>query len=440
VPPGTPTKERLLSLIEELGCVQLDSINVVARSHETVLWSRLGPYDPASIGELYEPGRLVAEYWAHAAALVPSAMLPLFLRTMLRYRDSASPLYAAWAPQPGLNAAILHAIREQGPLSSRAFARPPGPRPEAWSWWGGKPESKALDYLWTCGELAVQRRVGFERVYDVMERRHPHLVALEPPPEEEERRAFVGRALTALGVATPKWVADYFRTGSRPYVPPRLAEQTLRSLEMEGMALRVSVPGVSEPAWLSVSSVSQLHRLRSGQWAPERTTLLSPFDNLIWQRERTSILFGFDYRLESYTPAAKRQYGYYTLPILHRGALVGRLDPHLDRRQGLLTIKALHLEPDTRPSQELAQAIGEAITAYCRFLGARDWQVLATYPPAIGHLMPAAHRRSEGALSAGVPATPAAMDYPPAAWRQPAAGRGLATSDHSHPLDKSAAG
>ncbi len=440
VPSGAPAKERLLSLIEALGCVQLDSINVVARSHETVLWSRLGPYDPALIGELYEPGRLVAEYWAHAAALVPVSMLPLFLRTMLRYRDPASPLYAAWAPQPDLNAAILHAIREQGPLSSRAFARPPGPRPEAWSWWGGKPESKALDYLWTCGELAVQRRVGFERVYDVMERRHPRLVSLEPPPEEEERRAFVGRALTALGVATPKWAADYFRTGSRPYVPPRLAEQTLRALEMEGMALRVSVHGIAEPTWVSASAVSQLHRLRSGQWAPERTTLLSPFDNLIWHRERTSTLFGLDYRLESYTPAAKRQYGYYTLPILHRGALVGRLDPHLDRRQGLLTIKTLHLEPDTRPSQELAQAIGDAIAAYCRFLGARDWQILATNPPAFGLLMPAAHRRLAGMRMPGVPATPAAMDYPPPTRHQQTAGRSPATPDRGDDLDKSAAG
>jgi hypothetical protein len=185
---GAPAIERLLSLIEALGCVQLDTINVVARSHETVLWSRLGLYDRALIEQLYEPGRLVAEYWAHAAALVPTSMLPLFLRTMLRHRDPASPLYAAWAPQPDLNAAILRAIREQGPLSSRAFARAPGPRPGAWSWWGGKPESKALDYLWTCGELAVQRRVGFERVYDVIERRFPHLVAMEPPPEERGRR------------------------------------------------------------------------------------------------------------------------------------------------------------------------------------------------------------------------------------------------------------
>ncbi|MER3437880.1 MAG: hypothetical protein C4346_09995 [Chloroflexota bacterium] len=437
---AAPTKECVLEVIDALGCIQLDSINVVARSHETVLWSRLGSYEPALIEELYQPDRAVAEYWAHAAALVPTAMLPLFVRRMRSYRDPSSPHYAAWQPQPEVNAAVLRAIREQGPLSSRAFARPPGPRPEAWSWWGGKPESKALDYLWTCGELAIQRRVGFERVYDLMERHHPHLVAIEPPPEEEERRTFVRRALAALGVATPRWIADYFRTGSKPYVPPRLAEQILQSLELEGKALRVRVNGITEPAWLSASAMLQLHRLRSGRWAPERTTLLSPFDNLIWHRQRTAALFGFEYRLESYTPAARRRYGYYTLPILHRGALVGRLDPHFDRRRGVLTIKSLHLEPDTPPSQELAQAMREAITAYCQFLGARDWQVLATDPPALESRMPAMHRRLVSLRTPGVQGVQTARGHPATEQQGQAAGQLRGSSRHGNFRDTSAAG
>jgi uncharacterized protein YcaQ len=440
LPSAAPTKERVLAVIDALGCIQLDSINVVARSHETVLWSRLGSYEPALIEELYEPDRAVAEYWAHAAALVPTAMLPLFVRRMRSYRDPSSPLYAAWRPQPEVNAAVLRAIREQGPLSSRAFARPPGPRPEAWSWWGGKPESKALDYLWTCGELAIQRRVRFERVYDLMERHHPHLVAIEPSPEDEVRRTFVKKALSALGVATPRWIADYFRTGSMPYVSPRLAGRALQELEGEGSAVRVSIHGLGEPAWLSMTAFSQLQALRAGAWQPERTTLLSPFDNLIWHRQRTSALFGFEYRLESYTPAAKRRYGYYTLPILHRGALVGRLDPYLDRRQQVLTIKSLHLEPSAEPTRELALALSEAISAYSAFLGARDWHVIATVPPVFARFLPSARSRLVGTHIGPFVVAGASADQTTDASRKPRGSKRLAADRAVAVADENGAG
>ena len=392
----TPGAHDLLALIKAIGCVQLDSISVVARSHETVIWSRIGAFDPRLVWELYHPRRLVAEYWAHAAAIVPASMLPLFRRRMEQYRDASSPLHAAWRPLPDLNAAILERIRADGPLISRAFERPPGPRPEAWSWWGGKPENKALDFLWTCGLLGIHRREGFIRFYDLMERLHPELETLPASTEEDERRTFVTRALSALGVATPRWVADYFRTGGRPYVPSRIAAKELQALEREGQAIRVAVPGIDEPTWVDASYLPWLKALRGGSLELRRTTLLSPFDNLIWYRERASTLFGFEYRIECYTPAAKRRYGYYVMPILHRGALVGRLDPQFDRRQGRLTIKALYLEPGVPPSAELAEAIAETLDRYCRFLGGRDWCILSTEPREFGHLLPAAHRTTHG--------------------------------------------
>jgi uncharacterized protein len=379
-PPAPADKTAILEMIRTLGCVQLDTISVVARSHETVLWSRLGHYDPALIGDLYDPDALINEYWAHAAAIVPFETLHYFRRRMARYRDPASDVYLAWAPDHDLNDSVLATIRERGPLPSRAFERPDGPPAAAWSWWGGKPASKALDYLWTCGELTIFKRDGFQRVYELMDRRHPEFHAQPLPSEEEQRRFFVSRSLAALGIATPKWVADYFRTGGRAHVPLRETAAELAALETAGLAVPIAIPNLTEPAWLDSSLLPLLIEIRAGRVAPTRTVLLSPFDNLIWHRDRTLSLFGFDYRLESYTPAPKRRYGYYTLPILHRGQLVGRLDPSYDRKRRVLTIKAIHLEPGVPVTRQLANDLTVSLREYSAFLGAGHMDVVSTFP------------------------------------------------------------
>jgi uncharacterized protein YcaQ len=367
-------------MIRTLGAVQLDSISVVARSHETVLWSRLGQFDTRMVGELYHPDLLVTEYWAHAAAIVPVELLPQFRRRMAHYKDPSSDLYARWAPDVAVNELVLATIRERGPLPSRAFERPEGPRPAAWSWWGGKPAKKALDYLWTCGDLAVVKREGFQRVYDLMERQFPGLADQELPTIEEERRAFVTRALSAMGVGTARWVADYFRTGGQYHVPLRDVVAELRALDCEGLAVPVTLPNGAVRAWIDPVMLPLLSDIRAGKVPAIRTTLLSPFDNLIWFRERTLTLFDFDYRLESYTPAPKRRYGYYTLPILHQGSIVGRLDPSYDRKRRMLTVKALHLEPGVAVTRELAADLSEALQKYSVFLGGGEVVVVAGEP------------------------------------------------------------
>jgi uncharacterized protein YcaQ len=361
--------------------VQLDSISVVARSHETVLWSRLGRFDPQLVGDLYHPQRLVTEYWAHAAAIVPVEMLPLFRRRMGEYKDPSSALYSRWEPDAAVNESVLATIRERGPLPSRAFERPDGPRPPAWAWFGGKPAKKALDYLWTCGDLTVvKREAGFQRVYDLMERQFPDLANQEPPPIETTRRAFVTRALSAMGIGTARWVADYFRTGGQYHVPLREVAAELNALEREGLAIPVTLAGGTERAWIDPAMLSVLTEARAGRVTAVRTTLLSPFDNLIWFRPRTAALFDFDYRIECYTPAPKRRYGYYTLPILHRGRLVGRLDPSYDRKRRVLTVKALHLEPGVAVTGELAEDLGAALRDYCAFLGGEETVVTMSEP------------------------------------------------------------
>ncbi len=362
------TKADLLATIQRLGCVQLDSISVVSRSHETVLWSRLGSFNTALIAELYDPDAAVAEFLAHAAAIVPVGLLPLFRPYMERARQREG-----WATDPANRAVMDHVldrIRRDGPLGSRHFESPEEAGPAApWAWYGTKPERRALDLLWLRGDLVVRRRDGFQRVFDLAERVVPALWGNEAISEVDCRRELTRRALGALGVATASWTADYFRTGGPSHLPVRTAASELRALAAEGAALQAVVEGIAGPCWLDPALLPLLDELRAGRGRPVLTTLLSPFDSLVWDRDRALTLFGFDYRLESYTPAVKRRYGYYTLPILDRGRIVGRLDPAYDRWTKVLTAKALHLEPWVRPSARLATAIDRAARDLVAFLG-----------------------------------------------------------------------
>lgn len=370
------SKQMLLDTIRAIGCIQLDTISVISRSHETVLWSRVGPYDPALLNALHYPDGHLFEYWLHAAALAPIEHFPHVRRSMaaLKERDS-------WAREHRhvLNRVLAHA-NERGIVASRDFDRADGPPPEAWAWYGGKPERAALDSLWSNGELMVLKREGFQRFYAPTEQVLPGALHAELPTIEEQNRWFVERALYALGVATPKWVADYFRRGT-PHVVAKEAAAILSRLSAEGKAVPVTIDGFKEPTWIGAKEIDLLDRLRDGAARPNLTTLLSPFDSLIWHRGRAADLFGFDYVLEIYVPAPKRRYGYYNLAILHKGNLVGRLDPSYDRRARVLTVRALHLEPTVKPTDRLAAAIAWSLRDLLTFLGGQDIGVLVSDPP-----------------------------------------------------------
>lgn len=374
-------KARLHETIRALGCVQLDTICVVSRSHETVLWSRLGAYDPAVLATLHYPDALVTEYWAHAAAIIPIEHFPYFRHAMDCYREK----YEAPDSWAASNLAIVDEVherlRENGALAARTFGRPDGPRPEAWEWWGGKPARQALDHLWSRGDIMVARREsGFQRVYDVTERVVPAEFLEHLPDEAERRRHFTSNALRALGVATPRWVADYFRNWARPHNSPKESLLGLTELANEGLAVPVAVDGITGPVFLDAALLPRLAEIRAGRGKPTLTTLLSPFDNLIWYRDRTEALWDFFYRIEVYTPAPKRVYGYYTLPILHRGRLVGRLDPVVDRKNRILTVRSVHLEPGVKPAEPLAEAIAGALWDFAGFLRADEVLLMAANP------------------------------------------------------------
>lgn len=362
--PVTATRDDVLALIRQLGCLQIDTIHVVARSAYLVLWSRLGQYDPAWLDQLLYPDRQVFEYWAHAASIVPIELWPLFRSRMLEFARGERGWSRAWRSQnQHVIEHVLGEIRERGPLGAAHFEAPEGHRG---GWFEWKPAKHALDALWSSGDLMIERRVNFHRRYDLRERLLPGWDDAELPSEDERRYLLARIALRAQGLSTPSQLADYFRqkrAGLRA---------TLEALVGEGAAVRVQVADWRDPAYVDRA---WWQRFEAGIAEPEHTTLLSPFDNLIWDRARTLALWNFDYRIECYTPEPKRRYGYFTLPILRRGTLIGRLDPRAIRKAGVFRVKALYLEPDVAIDEPLADDLATALRSCARWHATPEIQI-----------------------------------------------------------------
>lgn len=396
-PRGKVTKARVLEMIEYLGCVQLDTISVVARSHETVLWSRLGVFDPALVWKLYEDRKLF-EYWTHAAAITPISMFPYFRSLMDWFRVGyrKGELGEWLETNHETTEHVLQTIREYGPQQSRSFETPEDRNKGPWAWFNDKPAKMALDFLWTVGDLTITNRIGFQRLYDLTDRAMPEDLLQVFPDAAERERFFVSKALSAMGITTALWCSDYFRTGGRGHVNTKNSAIELDRMVAEGSAYRVEIKGIEEPVWMHPGMLARLDDLRAGRGKPVLTTLLSPFDSLVWHRGRALDLFDFDYRIEIYTPEPKRKYGYYSLPILHRGRIIGRIDLHYNRKARLMTIRSAHLEPKVRATDRIAEAIIGAVVDYLRFLGGGEIIVgTVTTPTALGQLLGDAIRGSD---------------------------------------------
>jgi uncharacterized protein len=380
-PPERPaTKGDVLECVRRMGVLQIDSIAVVARSPYLVLWSRLGPYEPRWLDELLAEGSLF-EYWSHAASLIPIEDYGLYRRFMLDGREKTRAWMTAHPEEIGR---VLAHVRESGPVRSAEFARTDG---RAGGWWEWKPEKRALEHLFAAGELMISRRdPSFHRVYDlrerVLERALPGWEDAHAPPYREVRRALALKAVRALGVAVARWVPDYFRT------PKRGIAGLLEELADEGGLLRARIE--DEPAYVHPDNAHLAEAVLSGELRPSLTTVLSPFDPVVWDRARASELFGFEYRIEVYTPAARRRYGYYSLPILHRGALVGRLDAKAHRKEGVFEVRALHLEPGVSATEDLVSGLGGALRGCADWHGTLEISVRRSDPAELAELLRAA--------------------------------------------------
>lgn len=376
--PRAATKQDVLALVRRLGCVQIDTIHVVARSPYFVLWSRLGAYDPRWLDELLCPDRAVFEYWAHAASIIPIEHWPLFRSRMLQHANGETRW---WADFRRDNAEVIdHVIKEiraRGPLGSADFAAPPDHK--GGGWWEWKPAKHALDMLWTTGQLMIERRVNFHRRYDLRERLLPDWSDAALPSEDERRRQLAEIALRAMGLATVRQLADYFRQRQDGL------SHILEEFATTGLAERVQVADWPVPAYVHRQALSY-----ESARAPSHTTLLSPFDSLIWDRERTRALWGFDYTIECYVPAPKRRYGYFVLPILHRGALIGRLDAKAERKAGIFRIKALFLEPGIEFDEAMAHDVAEALRSCAEWHQTPEIVIERAEPAAVQPLLQAA--------------------------------------------------
>ncbi|HZZ84089.1 MAG TPA: crosslink repair DNA glycosylase YcaQ family protein [Anaeromyxobacteraceae bacterium] len=384
-PRKRATREDVRGAIARMELLQLDTIHVVARSPHLVLFSRLGPYEPRWLEELLESGRLF-ECWAHEACLAPIEDYALH-RRYLETRDHwfmnrARRLFREEGDAMG---ALLAHVAEHGPVKAADFK---APRPARSGWWTWKKEKALLEAWFALGELMVARRVNFHRVYDLRRRVYPAADSLELPSAAAAQRAFVERAVRALGVTQPRWIHDYFRTR------PRLGLTELEPLLQDGTLVLADVEGWKAPGVVHRDHLPQAERLAAGERGATHTALLSPFDPVVWDRERVATLFGFDYRLECYLPAPKRRYGYYVLPILRRGALVGRLDAKAHRAEGIFEVKALYLEPAVRPSDALLRDVAGAVASCARWHGTPAVRLGATVPASARAALAAAVRAS----------------------------------------------
>ena len=366
--PDSRDQAALKRVIERIGLLQLDSISVVARSHYLVMLARAGLYDPAELDALLDGGFLF-ETWAHAMCQLPSAHYPWYHAYIQQkqLKESQWQLDRFDIDMTPIIENVLETIRQRGPLSSKDFE---SERRGEGGWWNWKPTKVALEYLFDCGELMVSHRVKFQRYYDLPERvlaRHDFKL---DKSIEDFRRWTIERGLRHIGIGTSNHVADYYRQAKRG------AADILSQMRKAGSALPVAVEGWKDPAYIHREDAALLEAIQTGEHAPGMTVFLSPFDNLFWDRARDEALWDFYYRIEVYTPKAKRVYGYYVMPILHGCELSGRIDPKGDRKKRRLIFNNLHLERGLKLSGALNRGLIGAIEEFMAFHGCDSFDLV----------------------------------------------------------------
>lgn len=371
-----PTSENILGVIRDLGCLQIDPINAIARSHQLVVFSRVGPYDTAHLDALLFRERKLFEYWAHCASIVLTEDFPIYhakMRSYLKGDSDWDKRTRKWIrDNASLRRAILSKLKKNGALPARAFEED-GIGTRDWvstGWTSGRNVSRMLDFLWLSGAIMVAGRDGLQKIWDLSERVLPDWTPRDKWHQRDIVRHAAQKSLRGLGVATPRQIGLHFIRGHYPDL-----QGVLRDLETEGKIQRIEI-GEKRRAlpgdwFIHTDDLPTLDALAKGAWAP-RTTLLSPFDNLICDRARTKLLFDFDYTMEIYVPKEKRKYGYYVLPLLHGDQFIGRIDSIMDRANNRLVVNAVYREKSAPKSQTIGAAAAQAIASLAQFVGARD--------------------------------------------------------------------
>lgn len=372
------TPPSILDLIRDLGCIQLDPIRHVERTHMLVLWSRLGNFDVAELERLRWQERALFEYWAHAASLVLTEEYPVHQLNMALTGDEAHSRWARYIKQwfeqePDvlipLQEHIFHRLRQDGPQLSRDFEGASSV-PSRWS--NGRYVSRLLDYYWTKGEVMVYGRPGNQRLWGLADNFWPAWTPREKWTAEQITTFAAQKAIRALGVATPMQIKRHYTRSVYPGLPGVL-KKLVQAHVLQPVQIMENGQPLKGDWYLHQEDVPLLEQIQAGHWQP-RTTILSPFDNLICDRDRTELLWDFFYRIEIYVPENKRQFGYYVLPILHGDQIIGRIDSRMDRKTHVWHIHNVYAQENAPHDDKTLQAVGTAVQNLATFLGATTIQ------------------------------------------------------------------
>ena len=375
-----PTPSAIHDMVEQLGCIQIDTLQMVRRSHYLAVWSRLGNYNASDLDRLVdtEPRRLF-EGWMHAACILPYSEFRYTLPHERRVREQPRDSFQSWVKEPGnaeLLDVVMERIRKDGPVAVSDFEYN-GPR--RGSWWDWKPVKHALEYRYAWGDLMVAGRINFSRRYDLRERVLPAWVDTSEPTRDEMIRHVLELAVRSFGACRIDHASDYYhlinRTESRPHAEQMLKDGVLVMIKTD------AANGKQRDLVVHRDNMAALQEAADGGLAAERTTFLSPFDSLFWPMHSDREIWGFEKSLEAYVPAPKRRWGYFCLPILHRGRLIGRFDPKLERATGTLRLKALYLEPGIAVEDDLVQDVATAMRDFLAFHEAHDLVIERSDPP-----------------------------------------------------------
>lgn len=347
--------EDIPATISRMSLLQIDTINIVARSPYLVLFSRLGNYPAQWLDESLARGELM-EYWAHEACFMPRSDFRLIRHRMLAPEKMGWKYKDAWMQEHEAEIAqLIQHIHDKGPVRSADFEHP---RKGASGWWEWKQHKRHLEGLFTAGKVMVIERRNFQRVYDLTHRVMPDwdderdLVS-----QTEAEIIMLDNSARSLGIFREQWLADYYRLKR----PALAAWREARAEQQQIIAVHVEKLG---NLWLHDDLLPLLERALAGKLTATHSAVLSPFDPVVWDRKRAEQLFDFSYRLECYTPAPKRQYGYFVLPLLHRGQLVGRMDAKMHRQTGILEVISLWLQEGIKPTTTLQKGLRQAITDF----------------------------------------------------------------------------
>jgi uncharacterized protein YcaQ len=371
--PGRPPagKEGAARVVEHLGYVQIDTLAVVERAHHHTLWARCRGYEAAMLAELHGRDRRVFEYWGHAASYLPLSDYRYYIPKM-----RAFPWGSAWMARllerhRDVMEKVLARVEREGPLRAADFKAPPGRKSEGW--WDWKPAKVALELLMSQGRLMVAERQNFQRVYDLTERVLPAGVDTSVPDDDELGRFAVRRALGANAVMTRREIYGHIADLGRAAIDAALA-----ALTAEGEVVPVAIKGLADAEYF----VSR----EALAWRPgtrRRLHILSPFDNAVIQRDRVKGLFGVDYALECYVPAARRRFGYFALPVLWGDDFAAQLDAKAERKAGRLVVKNVALTEGFKTSAEFLDALAAKLVDFARFNGCEGVAVERSRPAAL---------------------------------------------------------